>query len=129
MIDFVLKPRFYDRLPAYLLDSVVGFGDSPEFETVAEFRDLPGVICGALGRYLSRLQREAEAGVLDPAGREQLESSYRGVETMASSEDPEVQNAVQVEIFEILSDGSALWETIRANLLPASKALLERWPI
>lgn len=128
MVDFVLKPKLYDRLPAYLLDFVVGFGDSPEFETVAEFRDLPGVICGALGRFLARLQRDGEAGVLDPAGREQLESAYRAVEAMASSEDPEVQNSLQVEIFEILSDGSSLWESIRANLLPASKALLDRWP-
>jgi hypothetical protein len=129
MVDFVLKPKFYDRLPAYLLDSVVGFRDSPEFATVAEFQDLPGVICGALGQFLARLQVEAETGNLDVAGREELESAYRAIDAMAGSEDPEVQNAVQVEIFETLSDGSTLWETIQANLLPTSKALLERWPV
>lgn len=121
MSDFILKPSLYDHLPEFLQTSVLGFLDSPEFRTISEFRDLPGVVCGALGQYLARLQREAES--LDSEGKRRLASIYKAIEAMSASEDPEVQNAVQVEIFEILNDDSNLWEKIRSSLLPASRAL------
>jgi hypothetical protein len=125
MADFILKPRFYDRLPEYLLGAVPGFGDSPEMAAIAGLQDLPGVVSGALGGFLARLQRESGEGRGGEVEARQLASAYQAIEEMARSEDPEVPNALQVEIFEILNDGSTLWETIKGNLLPASRELLE----
>jgi hypothetical protein len=48
MPDFEIRPSTYTSLPELLVQTVPGFQDSPEYQLVAEHRDLPGVIVGAL---------------------------------------------------------------------------------
>ncbi len=129
MVNFVVKPGLYDSLPQFLLARVRGLRDSPEFALVSQYGHLPSVVCGVLGQLLARLQAQEVAGTLDAEGQQQLASAYSMVEEMARSTDPEVQNAVYVEVLEVLADASPLWRFIKANLGPSTVGLLERWPI
>lgn len=123
MPNFELVPGEYADLPDFLIRSVPGFGTSPEFALVADCFDLPGVIVGALRSFLERLDTASRADDFDASSAASLEAVYRVIEAMASSGDPEVQNAVVVEIFEHLQED----QSIRENLHPLSRALYERW--
>jgi hypothetical protein len=129
MVNFQIAPNLYDELPQTLLQSVSGFRDSPEFQKIAEFVNLPGIVSASLGRYIARLEREEDIGKVDPQRKERLESAYAALEGMAKSPDSEVVNALCVEILWYLSDGSPLWEKIESKLKPECKNVLRDWPL
>jgi hypothetical protein len=127
MPEFELRPRQYDRLPDFLVRSVPGFEESPEFARVREFRELPGVVVGALTPFLLRLEATSQKGMLDAGAADSLEGLYRAIEAMASSDDLEVQNALVVEVFEHLHGSRSVVARIENKLHPRSRALYSRW--
>ena len=127
MPDFEILPSAYSALPEFLLRTVPGFADSPEYQRVAEHRDLPGVVVGALRPFLVRLETASQTGKLAADEAMSLEGAYQAIEAMASANDPNVQNAVVVEIFEHLHAAPRVVEAIRGNLHPESQALYSRW--
>ena len=107
--------------------TVPGFRDSPEYQLVAEHHDLPGVIVGALTPFLVRLETTSQEGTLDAKEAASLDGTYRAIEALAASGDPDVENAVVVEIFEHLHASPRILAAIRGALRPASSALYARW--
>ena len=126
VVNFEIVPGEYEDLPDVLL-AIPGFKESPEFQLVAENTDLPGVIVGALRRYVERLEGEAGRGTLDANSEASLEGAYDTFERMAASGDPAVENALVVEVFEHLDGGEGVKRRIVERLGPRSSALYERW--
>lgn len=129
MPDSVRVPGEYDGLPEYLLREVPGFAESPEFELVAANRDLPGVVVGAVGSYLLRLQKSEIRRETDEAESAALTRAYEVLEEMASSPDGHVRNALQVEIFEHLHTNDVVVAAVETRLGPRSSALFRRWAV
>ncbi|HEY7561567.1 MAG TPA: hypothetical protein VH650_05275 [Gaiellaceae bacterium] len=129
MADLVPAPGAYDALPEYLLREVPGFAESPEFELVAANRDLPGVVTAAFGRYLERLQAMAIRRQADAAEEAALDRAYAVVEEMAASPDADVQNALQVEIFEHMHVNDVVVAVVETRLGPVARSLYRRWAV
>jgi len=128
VVNFILREGDYQQLPKRLLRNVPGFEASNAFQVVAADRDLPGVVCAALARYLIAAQRQAMTG--GEAGaelRRVLRAIYEAIEDLATSEDPETQNVVVVDILETLAGERDIREVIKRNLLPKSRELYDRW--
>ena len=106
--DFVVVQRdfAYDRIPQ-LVQSVAGFGESPEWRELEQndLDELPGVVLGALRRFLLRLSSEAD---VSPRGdlAESLSDGFDFIEKLAASDDSELKNAIVAEIFEPLEPGT-----------------------
>ena len=129
MRHFEIRPSRYGKLPEFLVRTVPGFEDSPEYQLVAEHRDLPGVIVGALTPFLVRLETASQERTLDAEEAASLDGTYEAIEAMAASDDPDVENAVVVEIFEHLHAPARIQAAIRGALRPASRALYARWVV
>jgi hypothetical protein len=127
VVDFELVPSEYERLPAFLLTSIPGFRESPEFATVAANIDLPGVIVGAAKNYLVRLEDEEGRGKLDATGRSSLDAAYAAFEAMATSNDVNVENSVIVDALMYLNCPEATKRRIVKRLGPSTRALYNRW--
>lgn len=122
MTDFELTPRDYPHLGEVLLSTLPEFAVSPEYNRLTEHdRVLPTVVCGAFARYVSRL-------LLRRQGAEDLlEASFGMMERLARSPDPEVQNALVVEVFEHIDLPVGQREQFRRRLGPAAGSLYDRW--
>jgi hypothetical protein len=118
-----LVPGDYNDLPRLLLADVPGFEQSPEFGLIAEHSDLPGVVVAAVGRYLVRLEQEGRRAA-EPSAADAV---YQVFERMATSEDPEIQNALVVEVFENLDGSRSITRRIVKRLGPSSQALYADW--
>ncbi len=105
-------------MPEYLLREVPGFADSPEFEAIAANRGLPGVVTGAFGRYLERLQARAIRREADPAEEAALDGAYQAVEDMAASDDERVRNALRVEVFDHMRANDVVVAVVETRLGP-----------
>lgn len=116
-----LVPDHYGDLPRLLLAEVPGFEQSPEFGLIAEHSDLPGVVVAAVGRYLVGLEQEGRQAA------SAADAIYQVLERMATSEDPEIQNALVVEVFENLDRSRSITRRIIKNLGPSSQALYADW--
>jgi hypothetical protein len=125
--DFELVPGEYDRLPDFLLRSIPGFRESPEFATVATDIDLPGVIVGAAKNYLIRLQEADGRGKLDATEQGSLDAAYAALEAMATSSDANVENSVVVDALMYLNCGERTKRRIVQRLGPGSRVLYDRW--
>jgi hypothetical protein len=127
VVNFEIVPGESDGLPDFLLTAIPGFRESPEFESVAEHTDLPGVIVGALSPYVVRLEGEDRRGKLDEASGASLQAVYSAFEMMAGSRDGHVQNALVVEVFEHLHCDERTRRRIVKRLGPHSRAAYDRW--
>jgi len=116
-------PGDYGDFPRLLLTDIPGFEQSPEFGLIAEHSDLPGVVVSAVGRYLVRLEQEGRQA----AERSVVDAIYYEFERMATSRDPEVQNALVVEVFENLDRSRSITRRIVRKLGPSSQALYADW--
>jgi hypothetical protein len=126
MGDFVIADREYPRLPELLLEEAPGFGDSEEYRRLDPGDlALPSIVCGAFTRYVERLQSAA----VDPAhSRDALiDETFRAMERLASSPDPEVVNTLVVEVFEHLDLPDVALSKFRSRLGPSARALYDRW--
>jgi len=106
--DFVLIQRdlSYERIPQ-LVEHLVEFVGSQEWQELLQndLDELPGVVLGALRRFLIRLSTEAATlSTASLAGN--LSHGFEFIEKLVASEDTELQNAVVIEIFEPLEPGT-----------------------
>jgi hypothetical protein len=113
----------YDDLPRLFLAEIPGFEASPEFALVARDSDLPGVVVAAVGRYLVRLEQSGAEG----SEADAPSAIYDIIERMANSDDPDVQNALQVELFWNLDPTRSITRRIVGKLGPNSSALYSDW--
>ena len=126
MGKFVITDREYPRLPELLLEVAPGFGGSPELRRLdsADWA-LPSVVCGAFARYVERLHSEAPSSAESHKAR--VGETFRAIERLASSPDPEVVNALVVDVFEHLDFTADVHEEFHSGLGPSSRALYDRW--
>ena len=113
----------YDELTSVLFAEVPGFASSPELALVKDHVDLPGVVLAALTRYWLRLEQGGAKG----SEAEALDAIYDVLERMATSDDPEVQNVLQVECFEHLDPSRSVTRQIVEKLGPNARALHATW--
>jgi hypothetical protein len=112
----------YEGLPTLLRTASPAFVASEEAATLAaEDWALPGVVLAAWGRFLSRTFSEERRGQLSVAERAVVESQFDLLERLCSSEDPEVVNAVAVEIFEHLQEGDEWHRDFARRLGPRAR--------
>lgn len=125
MGDFVILDREYPRITELLLEYAPSFGESTEFlELEPPDLDLPSVVCGAFRRYVQRVH--SGAGALDTPN-DPLTETIRAMERLATSPDPEVENALIVDIFEHLNLSDEEVGRFVPRLGPAARALFDRW--
>jgi hypothetical protein len=125
MGDFVVVDREYPRIRELLLEQAPSFGESTEFlELEPPDLELPSVICGAFRRYVQRVHSGAEG---PDASDDQVAETLRAMERLATSPDPEVANALVVDVFEHLDLTDEELERFVARLGPAARALFDRW--
>lgn len=128
MSHLIPVQRAYSRVPQLVVHTVPGFAASPEFTALGKHElQLPGVVCGALAKFLVRLQKSIIAGAVSDETSEGLAASYQVIEQLATSADPEVVNAVVVEIFENLDCEPSVLEVIKARLGKVSRQLYAKW--
>jgi hypothetical protein len=126
MPDFEIQRSQYEDVPDLLVEMVPGFEDSPEFALVADNRELPDVVLGALARFVVRVETTSATGSLDEDAASRA-GAYQAIETLAASADPHVVNGVVVGVFEVLDATPRVLATIEQSLLPKSRELYERW--
>ena len=122
MGDFEIIEGEYPRVPDLLLEEAPGFRGSDEYARLhPSDHELPSVVVGAFMQYVERLHDEA--GAAEPA----LAETYRAMERLATSHDPEVENVLIVDVFEHLNLPEAVLDQFLSRLGPASRALYDRW--
>lgn len=120
--------RAYAHLPQWLVQKVPGFAASPEYKVLSSTDlQLPGVVCGAFAQFLSRLQHDILTGARSEEDAASLSAAYHVLEWLTTSQDPDVLNAIVVEIFENLDGEPQVWEAIKTHLGKASGDLYSQW--
>jgi hypothetical protein len=121
-------PDVLSKVPAFLLTSVEGFSDSPEYQRLEpDARQVPGLVVGQLGIWLRSLQSEALKDPTDTRVARRLQLTYHALEVLARSEVKEIQNAVVVEVLEHLHGSSELVCAITAGFLAETRRLYREW--
>jgi len=128
MARWLPVPRAYSHLPHLLVQKVPDFAASPEY-TALESAEIqfPGVVCGAFAQDLSRLQKDTLARPRSHEDAASLSAAYHALECFATSHDPDVINAVVVDIFENLDREPHVLEAMKAHLGKASGQLYDTW--
>lgn len=110
-----------------LLEEAPGFGNSEEFRGLDKSdRELPSVALGAFTRYIERLHSDNDR-LTGHAEGARVAEAFAAIDRLASSKDPEVVNALVVDVFEHLNLPDDLLEEFRSRLGPAAIALYDRW--
>ena len=128
MSNFVLVDSNYDRVPQLICEVVNGFTNSPEYALLAESeREVPGLVCAALTRFLVRFQVEALLGPLSSADSMTLDDCYEAIEMLIALQDARIRTLVEDEIFENIQGDDELWRAIRSQLGTSARELLAKW--
>lgn len=128
MTTFVLKESASDRARDALLRSVLGFSDSKELEQLGEVLSRsPGLVCAAFTKFFLRFQEEELQRGLSDRDAQTLDSAYRALEELSSTDDDSVVNLLQTEVFENLRGSSALFQAVVARLGARTRQLYEEW--
>ena len=126
-MTFILVPSEYEKVRGFLLETVPGFTDSIEYDTLNEVeRELTGVVCGAFTRFFTRFQEEERReGSLSERDAWTLECAYHAIDLLAQSGDEEVRTVLKDEVFENLDCGRECMALIRSRLEPQSQVLFD----
>jgi hypothetical protein len=128
MADFVLVDSDYERIPGLLRESVRGFKDSPEYELLAgSEREVPGLVCAAFTRFLTRFQEEELRTSLSSADARTLDDCYEAIGMLTALPGSRVRTLVEDEIFENVGGDDELWRSIRAHLGSTAIEVLLKW--
>src|SRR5437879_5052897 len=128
MARWLPVPSEYNHLPQLLVQKVPDFAASPEYKALSSADlQLPGVVCGAFAQFLSRLQQAILTESRSEEDAVSLSAAYRVLEWLATSQDPDVINAVVVEIFENLDCEPQVLEAIKTRFGKASGQLYDKW--
>jgi hypothetical protein len=93
---------------------------APRFAASAQYRSLSSDDRAVAGLVFSAFARFVEASLTDETVRDEC---ARAIEEFAASDDHEAHNLLVVEVFEAFRTP----EVSTRRLLPASRALYERW--
>ena len=106
---------------------------APSFVESEEFRRLdltdhalPSVVLGAFTKYVERLNLEPP-GAPSAVTAGDVDDALRAIEQLASSTDPEVVNALVVDVFEHLDLPDDLLYDFHARLGPSARDAYDRW--
>lgn len=131
MTNFQIDHQYedaYKNVPARLVRTVVGFSESPEYSRLSSFdRQTPGIVCGALIRYLVRLQGDSMSGQLREEETATIAQCYAAIEDLASDKNIDVVNLVYVDVFDNMHCSDDVREVIVNHLAPAAKAAYQDW--
>jgi len=117
--EFILVGSSLSKIPGMLLAEVEGFSVSEEYARLDdEDRQSPGIVCGALANYVSRVWADSGS---EPV----LSSAFRIVESLSAVEDVEIQNLVVTELLENINFTD--YPDLIQLMGPKSRALYDRW--
>jgi hypothetical protein len=123
--DFVIREQEYPRVPELLLEEAPLFRDSEDYRQLDSVDlALPSVVMGAFRQYVERLTTSAAAAPLENT---EAFAAFSAFERLASSADPEVANALVVDIFEHLSLTKGRLNDFYEHLGPSARDLYDRW--
>jgi hypothetical protein len=122
MTDFVLLPNKASEIIGEILREVHGFRDSPEYSTLGDSgRDIPGVVCAALGHYVERLFRTEEGS------SDSVDARYSALEMLERmAHEAALRELLTDEVFETWDLSPAL-DRIRASLGPEASVVFNSW--
>lgn len=123
-------PTRPSELCSYIVENAIGFKDSEEFHEdwdgdCKEFSELFVLGCSSLGRFASRIVREAiERPERRVALKLTIDSAFEVIETLCLVKDEYIDTCVTTGLFEALDDvpTEEIWSTICSQLRPASRA-------
>lgn len=127
MTNFVIEDREYPHLVELLMNTAPRFAESDEFGrlTTADHA-LPSVVLGAFTRYVERLNIKSRSSSSEIIADE-VDDTFRAIERLAASADPEVANAVVVEVLEHLDLPDQVLRDFYARLGPSAQNAYDRW--
>jgi len=125
--SFTLIESEYDKVPALLGATVVGFRDSIEYGQLdEELKTVPGLVCAAFARYLVRCQEAEERhGELTGRDAQSLRSAFQAIEVLSRSNDDDIRTLLKDELFECLDCSVETLERIRSKLDDRARALFD----
>lgn len=124
MSGFIQRESEFEKIPSLLTSRVSGFEESTEYREMRDYElDIPGVVCGAFARYLSRVHTVEAVAENQPATEMAIASAHEAIETLASSPESAVRCLLTDEIFENLNSEPEVLERIRSRLKPKALAL------
>ena len=123
-------PENVKDLCAYIVDNVIGFKKSEEFQVnwdgdCKEFSELLVLGFSSFGRFVSRTVKEAmEKPERRAALKPVIDSAFEVIEMLSTIDDDYIDTCVTTGLFEALDDvpTDALWSTIVSRLGPKSRA-------
>jgi hypothetical protein len=129
MVDFIRKNNesLKNKIENILYLHVPDFKDSTEYKSLEHSDELVGPFLGAFTQFVTNLEKEHLYRPIDKNKRHNLEQSFIFIENLASSNDDDLCNLVQVEIFENLNCEKYIEQEIVSNLGVNSKKLYEDW--
>lgn len=128
MSEFIRRDSELENIPSLLVSRVSGFRESHEYREMRDYElDIPGVVCGAFARYLSRIHAESAAANNQSAIGTAVASAHEAIETLASSPETAVRSLVTDEIFENLECKLDVLEQMKSHFKPKALALYQRW--
>lgn len=128
MSDFIRRQSEVQDIPSLLTSRVFGFRESPEYRELRDYElDIPGVVCGAFGRYIARIHEQAAADASGSIPDTAIASSHEVMEALASSPEPAVHSLVTDEIFENLECKPEALKHFEAHLKGNILRLYKRW--
>jgi hypothetical protein len=122
MNEFTHRPTEVSNLPLLLISLVPGFETSAEYQNLRPYEvDIPGVVCGAFAKYVTRLFIEMEEGQNVP-----LQSALVIIESLSGSSDPGVVDLVLTEILEDMDLNREQMNILRSLSGQRTKELIDR---
>lgn len=110
----------YAKLPRLILEAVVGFKGSPEYQELVDdgCDDLPGVVLSAVRRAILR-------SLPEPTRSPLVETGFDFIENLARSSDDRLNTALVEEILELLDPADEASRMFISRLQPASRRLYD----
>ena len=116
--NFISVDSPVSAIPSLLSDRVKGFANSEEFIRHQQWKNVPGIVCGTLAIYISRIHRDG-----DPNGI--LDSAFSIIESLSSVGDGQIENLIVTEILENIHSND--YPELIERLGPESRALYDQW--
>lgn len=125
MMEWIRLDQPYDNLPQVLKESSPEFALSPEANTLSK-QDwaLPGAVLATWGRFIARMFSEDRLHALPVDERKILERQFDILEELCAG-DPEISNAVWVEIFEHLHEDAEWHRDFSGRLRSQSRRIYD----
>ncbi len=113
----------------FLLDEIPGFLSSEELSVWSgeDLRNEPLLVGGSLAAFLVRLEKSCLGRRATPEQLQSLDRIYATFEDLATNNDVEIQNYLQVFIFEAISCEKKVLKRIISRLRPRSRSIFDEF--